>query len=231
MINRQMAVLTVLAGVSLAGHQVLAQSSHLALEEIVVTAQKRAQSVRDIGIAVAAFDNDDLQELNTDFAVNVANYTTNVQVQTGFNQPYFNIRGLGINEFSGNTDSPVAIHVDDVFLSKATQASIAMFDVERVELLKEPQGTLFGRNTTGGSVNIITRKPNDEFEAGVDISYGNYERLDTEGYISGPLSDQVSARLSWATKNSSKGVTFNQFDNSRTGDYGTWSTSMGARRR
>lgn len=194
----------------------------LQLEEVVVTAQKRAQSTQDIGIAITALDSDSLRELNVEYAVDVANYVSNVQVQTGFGQPYFAVRGLGINEFSGNTDSPVAIHIDDVFLSKAAQATLASFDIERVEVLKGPQGTLFGRNTTGGSVNIITKRPSKEFEAGIDLSLANYQRVDTDAYISGPLTENLLGRLSFTRKHSSEGISKNEFDGGRIGNVDSW---------
>lgn len=187
-------------------------------DELVVTAQKRAQSVQDVPITMSAFGAETLRELRITEASDIAYQVPQVQVQTGFNQPYFAVRGIGINEFSGNTDSPVAVHFNEVYLSRATQTSVALFDVERMEILKGPQGTLFGRNTTGGSVNIFARAPTQDNSAGANITFANYGRFDTEGFLSGPLSDTVAARLSWATQQATEGVAENRYDGSTMGE-------------
>lgn len=197
-------------------------NNSLALEEVVVTAQKRSQSIQDIGISISSFDANSLKELKVEHAADVANYVSNVQVQTGFGQPYFAVRGLGINEFSGNTDSPVAIHMDDVYLSKAAQATMASFDIERIEVLKGPQGTLFGRNTTGGSVNIITNKPSQDFSAGLDVTAANYQRVDLDGHINGAITETVSGRFSFTRKKNSEGIVRNTFNNDRIGGADSW---------
>jgi len=175
------------------------------LEEVVVTAQKRSQSEQDVGITMAAFSENDLKMTNTFNTEDVAALVPNIQVNYGFGQVAFNIRGLGINEFSANLDSPVAVHVDEIYLSKNFMNNLVLFDVERVEALKGPQGTLFGRNTTGGSVNFYTRKPTEEFEAGMTVGYGNYEQFQAEAYISGPITDSVSGRISAMVRDQGEG--------------------------
>ncbi|MFC7051000.1 TonB-dependent receptor [Emcibacter nanhaiensis] len=170
--------------------------AEMVLEEITVTAQKRSESLQDVGITMSAFTENDMKDLNVGDTQEIAANIPNVQVNYGFGQNAFNIRGLGINEFSSNLDSPVAVHLDEVYISKNFMTGMILFDVERVEALKGPQGTLFGRNTTGGSVNFYTRKPTEEFEAGATLGYGNYKSFQGEAYISGPLSDRVQGRLS-----------------------------------
>lgn len=175
------------------------------LEEITVTAQKREQSLQDVGITMSAFSQSQLKELNVTDTPDVAANIPNVQVNYGFGQNAFNIRGLGINEFSSNLDSPVAVHLDEVYISKNFMTSLILFDIERVEALKGPQGTLFGRNTTGGSINFFTRRPTRDFEAGATFGYGNYDRFHGETYVSGPIGERISARFSGFFENQSEG--------------------------
>lgn len=174
----------------------LANHAHAQLDEIVVTAQKRTQSQQDVGVTMQAFAGDDIKELNVGATEDVAALIPNVQVNYGFGQISFNVRGLGINEFSANLDSPVAVHVDEVYMSKNFMTGLTLFDIERVEGLKGPQGTIFGRNTTGGAINFYTRRPTDELASGFTLEYGNYDTLKGEGYVSGPINDVLSYRLS-----------------------------------
>ncbi len=179
--------------------------SQVQLEEVVVTAQKRNQSLQDVGITMSAFTRSDLSELNVGDTQEIAANIANVQVNYGFGQNAFNIRGMGINEFSANLDSPVAVHLDEVYMSKNFMTSLILFDIERVEALKGPQGTLFGRNTTGGSINFYTRRPTEELEAGVTVGYGNYKTFKGEAYVSGSIGDGVAARLSGMVEDQSDG--------------------------
>jgi iron complex outermembrane receptor protein len=166
------------------------------LQEIVVTAQKRNQSAQDVGITMSVVTSDLLRRQNVQEVAEIARAVPNVQVNYGLGQNAFNIRGIGVNEFASNFDSPVATHIDEVYLSKNFMSNLLLFDIERVEALKGPQGTLFGRNTTGGSMNFYTRKPTDVLTAGGTLSYDDYETIRAEAYLSGPLSDTLSARLS-----------------------------------
>jgi len=186
------------------------KQSELSLEEITVFAQKSEQNVQDIGISIATFSAQEIAELDINHATDIANYTPNVQVIKTV-LPFFSIRGMGVNEFAPNTDSSVAVHIDEVYLSKAFQLTSALFDMERVDVLKGPQGTLFGRNTTGGSINFTTRKPSFTPEAEISLAYSRYDRKETEGYITGPINDVLSARLSGLVRQSSNGATYDRF--------------------
>ena len=166
------------------------------LQDIVVTAQKRDQSAQDVGITMSVVTADALRRQNVQNVTEIVLALPNVQVNYGLGQNAFNIRGIGVNEFASNFDSPVAVHVDEVYLSKNFMSNLLLFDIERVEALKGPQGTLFGRNTTGGSINFYTRKPTDVLAAGGSIGYDDYETVRAEGYLSGPLSETLSARFS-----------------------------------
>ncbi|NIB38634.1 TonB-dependent receptor [Pseudomaricurvus alkylphenolicus] len=183
-------------GVTALTQQINAQESAFSIEEVIVTAQKRAQSVQDVGITMSAFGGDELKEMNVSDVVNVAANVPNVQVNYGLGNNFFNIRGLGLNEFTANLDAPVAVHVDEVYQSKGFLTGMTLFDIERVEVLKGPQGDLFGRNTTGGAVNFFTRRPEDTFSGNVTLGYGNYQTQNFEGYVTGPIADNLSGRLS-----------------------------------
>ncbi len=175
------------------------------IEKIQVTATKRVESVQEVGISMSAFNDTDLQEMNVGESVDLAAQVPNVQVNFGFGQNSFNIRGIGTNEFAANLDGPVATHIDEIYQSKSFMTTLGIFDIARVEVLKGPQGTVFGRNTTGGSVNFVTNKPTEDFEAGVNYSYGNYNTHKAEGFISSGLSDNLSGRLAGYVNNQSDG--------------------------
>ena len=175
------------------------------VEVIEVKAQKRVQVAQDVGITMAAFGQEQLKELGVTDVVNVAANVSNVQVNYGLGNNFFNIRGLGLNEFTANLDAPVAVHVDEVYMSKGFMTGMVLFDVERVEVLKGPQGDLFGRNTTGGAVNFYTNKPEFDFRAGISIGYDNYNTLTTENYITGEITENVAGRLSMYATNQGEG--------------------------
>lgn len=143
------------------------------LEEIVVTATKRAQSTQDVGIAITALTGDQMEALGFDNAQQVTAMAPGVStVQPNGEANYsIGIRGVTNSDFTTNVESPVALYVDDVYVSQMSGAGFGLFDMERVEILRGPQGTLFGRNATGGLAHFITRKPSQE----------------TDGYIKGHL--------------------------------------------
>lgn len=173
-------------------HQAEAQG----LGDIVVTAQKRAQSAQNVGITLTALSGDDLAKRAVQNVTDLVGVTTNVQVNVAAGMNSFNIRGMGSNDFSTNFGSPVAVHMDEVYISKVFMTSLLLFDVDRFEGLKGPQGTLFGRNTTGGSINIYTRKPTDKLQVNASIGYGNYDTYRGEIGIGGPIGGNLTGRIS-----------------------------------
>jgi iron complex outermembrane receptor protein len=173
------------------------------LEEITVVAQKRSQNINDVGIAITAFDSQMIKDLAFRQPHDVANQTTNFSVnQLVTSIPNFTIRGVGVNDYAINQATSVGSYVDEVYISTPAMMLFQMFDTERVEVLKGPQGTLYGRNTTGGAVLFISKMPTDEFEASTDIEIGNYGYYMVEGAISGPISNSVKARLAFNTTQS-----------------------------
>jgi iron complex outermembrane recepter protein len=168
------------------------------LEEIVVTAQKREQSLQDVGIAITAFDGETMEAMGVVSSNEIAAKTPNLNIMSPAGEggvvSVF-IRGIGLNDFALNNTGPVGFYVDDSAIGSSNGQLTTLFDIARVEVLKGPQGTLFGRNTTGGALNIVSNKPTDELEASVKLSAGNYGYLKTEGMVSGSLTDTVNARL------------------------------------
>jgi outer membrane receptor protein involved in Fe transport len=207
-------MLTTGAALLAVAHAMPAQAQ---LEEIIVQAQKRAQNIQDLAISVSAFDSEEVLTFGNDIGA-LAGQIPNVESYGNgtFLQAFF-IRGIGLNEFSGNFNSPVAVHSDEVYISKNWQAARPVFDIGRVEVLKGPQGTVFGRNTTGGAVNYYTAEPTQEFEAFVRGEYDSHERFNIQGAVSGALTDQLSGRFSFFTSGGSGGPQFNLFDNSEHG--------------
>lgn len=154
----------------------LAPASAEVLEEVVTTAQKREQSVQDVGISVAAFSGKQLQQLGFTNAQDVTALAPGVSTiqPNGPSNFAIAIRGVAQNDFVSNQESPVSVYIDEVYLSQMSSAGFQMFDMERVEILRGPQGTLFGRNATGGLAHYVTRKPTAEFNGYSQLTGGEY---------------------------------------------------------
>ena len=176
----------------------------LIIEEVMVTAQKREQNMQDVGIAVSSFSNADMHELGMLRPEDLAGQTPGLDVKNalGALNPVFTLRGIGLNDYNSNNNPSVGIYIDEVYMINGGFSAFQMFDLERVEVLKGPQGTLYGRNTTGGAINFITAKPTEEFEAYVDIEYGRWNTITTEGAVSGSLGPNLNGRLAFATNHS-----------------------------
>lgn len=173
-------------------------------EEIVVTAQKRDQNLQDVAVSVTAFSGDAMKAFGFNDSVDVAAQVPGLNIGTPVgegNNPSFTLRGVGLNDFNDNNESPIAIYTDGVYMAALPGLTFQLFDTERVEVLRGPQGTLYGRNATGGLIHFVSNKPTDEFEAYGQATYGSYNQLSFEGAVSGPISDGMRARLSVSTNN------------------------------
>ena len=174
------------------------------LEEIVVTAQKREQNLQDVGISITAFGRDQLQELNLNNSNELVYLTPGLALGNPGgegNITALSLRGIGQGDFADHQESPVASYQDEVYDAYMGAANTTLFDQERVEILRGPQGTLFGRNATGGLVHYISRKPADEFEAYGNVSFAEHEHIRFEGAAGGPLADNLQVRLSGFVNN------------------------------
>jgi len=182
------------------------------LEEVVVTAQKREQSLQDVGLSIAAIDEETFRESGArnidNFAAQLTNveaYASNTFIQTVY------VRGIGLNEFQGQYDSPVGLHYDEVYIAKPWMRAYPTFDLDRVEVLKGPQGTLFGRNTTGGAVNFYTQAPTETFDAYAELEVNNFEHYLLEAAAGGPIAGNLLGRLSFLGKVGNGGPQENLF--------------------
>lgn len=193
------------------------------LEEITVTAQKREQSLQDVGISVTAFTGEQLNSLGYTNAQQVTRLAAGVStVQPNGEANYsIAIRGASSSDFTSNNESPVSVYVDEAYISQMSGAGFMLFDMERVEILRGPQGTLFGRNATGGLAHYITRKPSQEADGYAKITVGEYSQIKLEGAFGGPISDTVSGRISVSTHNND-GYVENRFTGNDLNDADDW---------
>jgi iron complex outermembrane receptor protein len=169
------------------------------LEEIVVTAQKREQNLQDVGISVTAFSGDQMAALGYTNTTDISAQTPSLTIsQFHPTLTTINIRGVSQNDFADHLEPPVAVYFDEAYVSSMGAAYLQMFDLERVETLRGPQGTLFGRNATGGLVHFISRKPGEDFDASVSLTIAEYEQIKFEGAVGGAINETHSVRLAIA---------------------------------
>lgn len=170
-------------------------------DEIIVTAQKREQSLQDVSAAVSALGADRIVDARINSISDLQSILPSVNFGSDFNQAKIFIRGVGANTSTTGSSTGVAFHVDGAYVARAEAQLTSLFDVKRIEVLRGPQGTLYGRNAVGGSINVITAGPTDFLEGYGRVSYGNFNALTTEGAISGPITDSIRARLAIKTEN------------------------------
>jgi len=165
-----------------------------ALNEIVVTAQRRAENMQSVPVALNAFSSVELQQRQITSSIDLIQNTPNLIGENNVGQfgagAYF-LRGVGSDESLVAFDPPVATYIDDALLPRQISNNVAFLDLERVEVLRGPQGTLYGRNTTGGAIKIITKKPNDQFSAKINARAGKYHAYDLMGDVNVPVADNL----------------------------------------
>lgn len=174
--------------------------------EIVVTAQKRAENVQDVPIAISAFTSEALQERAVSSVASLSAIAPNVNLDAG--TPFSGspsvlsayIRGIGSDDFAFNIDPGVGIYLDGVYLARTVGANQDLMDVERVEVLKGPQGTLFGRNTIGGAISIVTRDPGREFRVRGDLTTGSYNLFKARGSVDLPITENLGSIVSFGVQ-------------------------------
>lgn len=177
-----------------------ASANDTGLQEIIVTAQRREESLLSVPVAVSAISGDQLAGRGIVDTASLAGAVPNLQVSSAFGktQPNFTIRGIGVgNEFNSNQASPVGVYIDEAYIASRTSQGVQLYDLERVEVLRGPQGTLFGRNTTGGAINIVTKAPDLSGSEGyVELGYGNFNAVHTQGAVEfTPVEDKVGIRI------------------------------------
>ncbi|HET9446825.1 MAG TPA: TonB-dependent receptor [Steroidobacteraceae bacterium] len=189
------------------------------LEEIIVTAERRAESLQDIPIAISAFSGEDIEQSGVEGIESLKQLSPSLQFGKGPIDNFVSIRGIGAELINVSAEAGVSIAQDGVPFASQTMFDADFLDVERVEVLRGPQGTIAGRNATGGTVNIYSRRPTAEFAGQVRAEIGNYDRRQLEGILSGPIGGAVLGRLAvrgeradgWL-KNEFTGQDFNDAD-------------------
>ena len=172
-----------------------------ALQEIVVTAQKRAERLNDVPLSVTAATGEQLRDLRVTSPAALEKIVPGFTfVQSAYAAPVYTIRGIGSYDEAIAISPAVGVYVDQVPLPFSRMTRGASFDLNRVEVLKGPQGTLFGQNSTGGAVNYIANRPTAELQAGGQITYGRFDETDVEAFVSGPLANALTARLAVRTE-------------------------------
>ena len=205
MLENKLKLSTLLIGSSLA--VMSSQVSAAQLEEIVVTAQKRVQNSQDVPIAVQTYSAEELSNKGLTDISQIGTFTPNVTIDStsafsGSTQVLGAfIRGIGQSDFAFNLEPGVGIYIDGVYYARAIGSVVDLLDLEQVEVLKGPQGTLFGRNTIGGALNVTTRQPGEEFAFNGEITTGRFNRTDVRGVADIPLSDNLYSQIAFSSKN------------------------------
>ena len=201
------------------------------IAEIVVTAQRREESVQDVPIAITALDAATLETRGVSSALEIAQFVPNLvglnNTGLGTANAYY-LRGIGNTESIATFDPPIGTYIDDIYISRQNANNFSFFDVQRVEILRGPQGTLFGRNTTGGAISVIMREPGKDIGGYVEAGYGSYNRKFGRGSIDLPLAPTFAIKISgyWQDDH---GYAKNTVTGERTNENDGWGVRVGAR--
>jgi iron complex outermembrane recepter protein len=176
------------------------------LPQIVVTAQKRDEYINSVPMAISTYRGAELKELGVtdtrDLGKLVAGFTS---ADSGFDTPTYTLRGVGFADSSFGTTSTVGVYDDEVSLAYPIMSKGLDLDLRRVEVLKGPQGTLYGRNSTGGTINYIANKPTATYDSGAELAYGSFGRVDADAYVSGPIGKGLRARIALGSVTADEG--------------------------
>ncbi len=189
-----------LGGTFLSGLPAFAADDSGQVEEVIVTAQKVAQPLSKTPVTVSALTGADLDSRGYEQLDDLKGVIPGVQINDYMGELRSNIRGIGQNSLSLGVDAQDALTVNGIYIADQFGADEDFLDIERIEVLRGPQGTLYGRNATGGAINIITNQPTQDFEGSAELTYGNYGEIDSQLVLSGPLDDKVLARFAASTQ-------------------------------
>ena len=168
------------------------------LEEIIVTAQKREQSLTELGIAVDVVPGERLREGGASMLIDVAKYSPGLNIRGPFGDygyPIITLRGVNTDGFIETLPQSTGVYSDGIYISQPPMLALRLLDLERMEVLKGPQGTIYGRNTIAGAVNFISKRPTREAEGYVNVGFGNYSRATVDAAYGGPMSDTAAGRF------------------------------------
>lgn len=195
----------------------VATSTGAGIETVVVTAQKRSENIQTIPLTVQAFTSKSIADLGIKASTDLSQFSPNVDIALpagAGNQPIISIRGVGLNDYDTNNAGPNGVYMDEVYLSSPASQTFQAFDLERIEILKGPQGTLYGRNTSGGAINFISAKPSDEVTGAFHAEYDAFNTYQIQGALGGPIADGLDGRIA-VVQNGSGGYTFNALTGNR----------------
>lgn len=218
-------VAALVAGATLPAWAQTAPSDSVGHQEIVVTAQRREQKLIDVPESISAETGVDLARRGALNAVQLADIVPGLTYSNNGTIPVFAIRGVTLNDYGLANESPIAIYVDDVYMAAPSTAADQLFDMSRVEVLRGPQGTLFGRNATGGLVHLISNKPTRDFEGEASIQFGSYDQVVVGAAMGGPINDRLRARAAF-TYDRDEGWQYNATLNSRQAKTNTWASRI-----
>ncbi|HLY81075.1 MAG TPA: TonB-dependent receptor plug domain-containing protein, partial [Caulobacteraceae bacterium] len=180
-----------------------ASSSATSVGELVVTAQKREENINNVGMSIQAATGDKLLKLGITSTEDLTKLVPGFEVTPNYyGTVVYTIRGVGFQDTSLAGSPTVTVYQDQMPLPFSILTAGSTLDLQRVEVLKGPQGTLFGENATAGAINYIANKPTDTFEAGGDVTVGNFQTANVEGFVSGPIANGLDMRLALQSNNS-----------------------------
>ena len=173
------------------------------IERISISARKKIASVQDIGVALTSLNADDILNLGLNKTEDLIRVVPSLDIKQANGQGNVNItlRGVGLNDYSSTTSPTVGVYVDEIFLPYTGMLSFGMFDIERVEVLKGPQGTLYGRNTTGGAITFASAKPVNDNTGYAELSFGDYDTVEARGAVNFAINDELSIRIAGINRN------------------------------
>ena len=172
------------------------------IDEVIVTAQRREQAAQDVGIALSVLSGESLTQQGVTNVNQLQNATPNLEVEPAFGggAAQFRLRGVGFQDYASNNSPTVGVYVNEVAYPVPVMTQGLIFDIDRVEVLRGPQGTLYGRNTTGGAISLVTKRPTEDLSAGLMTEWGSQDQFRAEGHVSGPLASTVRGRLAVSTE-------------------------------
>ncbi|MEY2926642.1 MAG: hypothetical protein RL367_1119, partial [Pseudomonadota bacterium] len=163
--------------------------------EIIVTAQKRSESLSKVAASISVLTSSDLSSRGVVSALNIQDQVANIAIGRSYDGAVdLTIRGISSSDNTNKGDPAAALNIDGIYVGRPQAAGAAFYDLERIEVLRGPQGTLYGRNANAGAINVISRRPTDTLEFGGNVGYGNYNAIDANAYVNVPLGQNVAAR-------------------------------------
>lgn len=230
MVNSRILLAGVCAAALVPAENALAQASDQgsAVETIVVTAERRSENIQNVPASIQAFTAKDIQDLGIKASTDIGQLAPNLDVALPAgqgNQPIITIRGIGLNDYDTNNAGPNGVYLDEVYLSSPASQTFQAFDLQDIEVLKGPQGTLFGRNASGGAVLFTSQKPTDEYTADAQLDYSSYNTVNFVGAVGGPITDDLDFRVAFQTNNS-EGYMHNLYNGQHDNGENNWASRV-----